>query len=85
MPSTYDPRGAADGEYVPPPPPYVPTRAAALQNQPPNSWLDLRTDDLLVDAAFVVAHDLPLTPESRTILAGALRSRGYQLTPSDDR
>jgi hypothetical protein len=61
----------------------VPTRAAALQNQPPNSWLDRRTDDLLVDTAFIIAHDLSLTPESRATLAGALRSRGYLLTPPD--
>jgi hypothetical protein len=68
-------------DYMPQPPAYVPTRADALQNQPPAKWLTLRTDDLLVDAAFVVAYDLPLTPDSRAALAGTLRSRGYQLSP----
>ena len=62
-------------------PPFDIQRAATLQTQPAPNWNRLRTDDLLVDAAFVVAHNLPLTPESRATLAGALRSRGYLLTP----
>ena len=69
--------------YSPPAPAYVPARAAQLLAQPPESWGALRLDDLLVDTAFILAYDLPLTPENRTTLAGALRSRGYQLTPTD--
>ena len=63
------------------PPPFDIQRAATLQAQPSTTWDRLRTDDLLVDAAFVVAYNLPLTPERRAALAGALRSRGYQLSP----
>ena len=63
------------------PPPFSAQRAATLQAQPLTTWDRLRTDDLLIDAAFIIAHDLSLTPESRSTLAGALRSRGYQLTP----
>ena len=64
------------------PPPRL--RSYARPNSRPNPrppGAPLRTDDLLVDAAFILAHDLPLTPESRSTLAGALRSRGYQLSP----
>ena len=63
------------------PPPFDFRRATTLQAQPAPTWFQLRTDDLLVDAAFIVAHDLPLTPASRAALAGALRSHGYRLTP----
>ena len=48
------------------PPPFSPQRAATLQAQPSTTWDRLRTDDLLVDAAFIIAHDLSLTPESRS-------------------
>ena len=37
-------------------PPFDSQRAATLQTQPAPNWNRLRTDDLLVDAAFVVAH-----------------------------
>jgi hypothetical protein len=68
-------------DYMPDPPAYVPARAATLQNQPPEQWRNTRIDDLLVDVAFVVAFELPLTPASRTALAAELRSRGYRMTP----
>jgi hypothetical protein len=62
--------------FIPQPPDYTPARATDLQNQPPENWLDLCTEDLLQDAAFIIAYALPLTPASRAILAGALQGHG---------